>query len=531
MNGTIILLQARLNSKRLNKKALLNIKKIPFIVLSSKRLSNTGIKLKVVTSNNKNDDKLVEVLKKNKISYFRGSKKNVLGRMVNSLTKYDDSTIVVRATSDNIIPDGNLIEEMIIEMKKRKVPYLNCDTLKSGLPYGLGVELIKLKELRKRNKYNNSSNEKEHVTTIIKKKYSGNKYIFDNYSFLNLSHIRCTVDYKEDFLKIIKLFERVNDPINFTWKQFGNKILINNTINKKISKFIIGGAQFGLQYGIRNRKIDFKTMSKIINKANRIGIKIIDTAQNYNDSELKVGKVLDGIKQNKLKVISKFKIHKYKNREKNENIINQSIAKTLKNINKKKIYAMLFHHSSDIFINNKSFLKTELKNSKFKKIGVSIYDPIEIYKVIKIPQIQVIQIPFNILDFRWQEHIKRIQSIKHDLGIEIHARSCFLQGLLLSTRIKDWEKRGIMQHKKILKWLTNQTSTIRRQSIADLCLAYVRSQSWIDSVVIGVDNMKELNENIKLFKLPILNIDDLKKIELSRPRVKENILNPTTWSN
>ena len=70
---------ARLASKRLKNKALLEINNVPLILIIYKRVLKIFPKKKIVvaTSNNKSDDKLVKFCKKYKINFFRGDLRNV----------------------------------------------------------------------------------------------------------------------------------------------------------------------------------------------------------------------------------------------------------------------------------------------------------------------------------------------------------------------------------------------------------------------------------------------------------------------
>ena len=54
-------------------------------------------------------------------------------------------------------------------------------------------------------------------------------------------------------------------------------------LNKKI---IMGGAQFGMNYGIANKngEISFKNLNKILNYAIKRKVHIIDTATSYKSS-------------------------------------------------------------------------------------------------------------------------------------------------------------------------------------------------------------------------------------------------------
>ena len=165
----VIVLQVRLNSSRLYGKALMKINKIPILILAAKRLSNKGHKVIVATSNNKIDDPIISCLKKYNLDYYRGDSKNVLKRIVDALEDFKDNTTVVRATADNIFPDGNLVDEMYSYYVSKKLSYLGSNGVDSGLPYGVSLELIKLRELKVANRIVKKITDREHVTLFTKR--------------------------------------------------------------------------------------------------------------------------------------------------------------------------------------------------------------------------------------------------------------------------------------------------------------------------------------------------------------------------
>ena len=78
-------------------------------------------------------------------------------------------------------------------------------------------------------------------------------------------------------------------------------------MKKRLSKISLGSANFGLNYGINNKKkIKFYEVEKILNFANKVKICKIDTAQSYGDSEKVIGKYIDKFKT-KWNVTSKLK--------------------------------------------------------------------------------------------------------------------------------------------------------------------------------------------------------------------------------
>ena len=68
-----------------------------------------------------------------------------------------------------------------------------------------------------------------------------------------------------------------------------------------------------------------------------------------------------------------------------------------------------------------------------------------------------------------------------------------------------------------------------RENRADLCIAYVRGKPWIDSLVIGMETVEQLNRNISLFKNKPLTAAEQKLVEASLAEVPAELLNPALW--
>ena len=99
---------------------------------------------------------------------------------------------------------------------------------------------------------------------------------------------------------------------------------------------------------------------------------------------------------------------------------------------------MLSKHGSKIFKNLKHFKKKKY----FNKIGISIYDTRVLNFIVSNYDLDIVQCPYNILDKRilitgWFDKLKK-------LGIEVHARSIFLQGLLVD--------KSLIKKKYFRKW-------------------------------------------------------------------------------
>lgn len=222
----IYVIQARTNSTRLPAKVLLPINGIPVAVLAAKRASNLGAKTIVLTSNEKTDDYLCAILESNDIEYYRGSLNNTLDRFVTALQEYEDDTIVVRLTADNVVPDGKFISAVVNVFIGSSFKYLSTTGEATGLPYGLSVEVMYLSSLREASINTTDSFDCEHVTPYIKRQHGENTY--NELSYLNLAHLHCTIDTCDDYLYMANVLHSVSDVINESHENIINILHENN---------------------------------------------------------------------------------------------------------------------------------------------------------------------------------------------------------------------------------------------------------------------------------------------------------------
>ena len=244
-------------------------------------------------------------------------------------------------------------------------------------------------------------------------------------------------------------------------------------------KIVIGSAQFGLKYGISNSKgkTQIKEVDKILTFCNLNGIDSIDTAYAYGESEEVLGK----LNVNNFKIISKF-IPESTSVTSIENQIDTS----LKRLKIECIYAYLAHRPLEVSSADWRLLNKLKAEGKFKKIGFSFNEPSEIDYIIKrgfIPDI--IQAPFNYLDNRFEE---KLRLLKDDYKVEIHTRSVFLQGLFFT------DPNSLSPFFNPLKEELVKISKLDKK--AGSLLKFVISKDFIDKVVVGSNNLKQLEHNI-----------------------------------
>jgi len=201
------IIQARMLSERFPGKVMKILSGKPMIehlLISLTHCKNID-EIIVSTTSNKNDDPLVEFLKKNNWNYFRGDEHDVLLRYVNTLKQFP-ADYVVRITADNPLTDPEIVDSVIEQTLLTKSDYSSNHLIKT-FPLGYVVEVISAKTLLKIEQLTQNPEDREHVTWFVYQ----NRDKFNTSNFLapiNLSHPnwRLTVDTKEDFQLVEKIF-------------------------------------------------------------------------------------------------------------------------------------------------------------------------------------------------------------------------------------------------------------------------------------------------------------------------------------
>ena len=206
----VAIIQARCNSSRLKNKVLENVVGKPLIERIIDRVEECSLvhNIVVATSKNSSDDVLEQWCRKNTVNIYRGCEDDVLSRYYESAVAFNAS-IIVRITADDPLKDPDVIDRAIALQEDTRADYVS-NTLEPTFPEGIDVEVFTFEALEKAHNEAKLSSEREHVTPYIWK----NKKIFHIENFAhteNLSHMRWTVDYKEDLDFIIAIYEKLHD--------------------------------------------------------------------------------------------------------------------------------------------------------------------------------------------------------------------------------------------------------------------------------------------------------------------------------
>lgn len=288
-------------------------------------------------------------------------------------------------------------------------------------------------------------------------------------------------------------------------------------------RICLGTVQLGQYYGINNalgRKPDLKESFGLLEKAIRLGINFFDTASVYGDSEKILGDF--GINRFNVKIISKLR----PNLPSDSNLVLQEIKTSLKNLKLNSLEGYLFHDAEDFY---KPELLRGLKLVKekglSKNIGVSIYEPEDAINVVKDKDIDIIQIPYNVLDQRLND--TNFFEIAEKNNVTVFARSSFLQGLLLMTREKIPPNL-----KDAWSYIETFQNISRRYKFtpSEAALLFSYCHKKIDYVLFGVETIEQLELNFKILDKASQFADCYEELSGKFKNVDRKIIVPSLWS-
>jgi glutamate-1-semialdehyde aminotransferase/aryl-alcohol dehydrogenase-like predicted oxidoreductase len=278
-------------------------------------------------------------------------------------------------------------------------------------------------------------------------------------------------------------------------------------------KIILGTAQTDLNYGFNKNK----NLSSLINTIKEKKF-TLDTAPTYKNVEF----FFAAFHETKIRINSKLPAIECKLEMFEKNLIEQ-IKLVFKKVDNRNLDTIFIHDPLLPLDKNRWKIVykhlTKLKKAgRIKKIGASVYNTYELNRILKVFTPNVVQFPVNIFNqsFLKNDYLKKLKK----KNIELHARSIFLQGLLLQKKntnpkyFKNWE----LLFNNWYKFLKKSNS-----SGLEMCLQFIFNQKIIDKYIIGVDNSFQLEEIIKFiknFKYKQVSVDqfDLDDENLTDPR-------------
>ena len=293
------------------------------------------------------------------------------------------------------------------------------------------------------------------------------------------------------------------------------------------SRLVLGTAQHGMHYGIANKtgQPDFHTVESMVAEAWTYGVREFDTAQAYGESESVLGRVLSSLGiTRQARVISK--LHPSLDHQ-DANALGAALQQTMARLGQARLYGLMLHRENLLDLWDAGLgqtLHAFVASGLVEHIGVSVYTPQAALRALKRSGIDLVQLPANILDRRF-EKVGVLREAQR-CGKQVYVRSVFLQGLLLMD-VDDLPEsmrfaRAVIER---LAAFSRKTGFLRKQ----LALGYVRSVYPTQKVILGCETLRQVAENIQFWS------DELPKEIIAKlcrefENTDEKLLNPSFWS-
>ena len=280
-------------------------------------------------------------------------------------------------------------------------------------------------------------------------------------------------------------------------------------------KIVLGTVQLGIPYGINNAsgKPSQTEAFAILDSAYDHGIRILDTADGYGEA-LKVIGDHNRATRRSFRIINKFKS--------DDTPLHQKLENSLKLLNATSLYCYMYHQVSDYAAGIEKKNLAELKGrGLIQNVGLSLYSTEELEIVINDADINIIQLPVNILDFGAKK--RKLIDQARKAGKEIHARSVYLQGLFFKDA--DTFSGNIQPLKQYVERL-DRICKANNMSVRTSALNFVLHQDCIDRVLLGIEQADQIKENLD----SIMPSFDSSVFESLRVKAEDaHLLNPVNW--
>ncbi len=260
----------------------------------------------------------------------------------------------------------------------------------------------------------------------------------------------------------------------------------------KAGMLALGTAQFGLDYGISNAegKPPQEQAHQVIARACAAGISLLDTASAYGDAEAVIGRCADA---GAMAVVTKTP------RLTGDSVdrvttLETAFAFSLARLGRSRVHGLLIHQPADL--DGKagdavwSAMREIKESGRAAKLGVSVYARSELDAVLDRFEPDLVQLPLSLLDQRALRD-GTIEELRAR-GIEIHARSLFLQGLIFLPL------EGLAPYfAPIAGRLADLHQAIGEAGSTPLAAAlHFGCRSGVDRIVVGVQSVSQLEESL-----------------------------------
>jgi len=299
------------------------------------------------------------------------------------------------------------------------------------------------------------------------------------------------------------------------------------------SEASLGTAEIGIDYGFKGSsnysRPTVQNSIRLIQSSINQGVNWLDTARAYGNSEEIIGQALRDVSPKPYiasKVIfspEEIGTDSVSLRE----VVFRSIEESLRALQIDSIALLHIHNATPEilrYISVQDALSEAQSQGKIQHIGATCYQEEGALAVMDCPLFSVIQVPFNLLNQQMSQRVFP-EAAKRNIGIFV--RSAFLRGVLTDQINSLPVKLAPLRHhaSQILDILGSEVSGLAEAAIR-FCLSFPE----ISSVLMGLKNEVELQDNLSSFAKGALPEDLMSKIK-ALPQPDPTLADPLYWED
>lgn len=258
------------------------------------------------------------------------------------------------------------------------------------------------------------------------------------------------------------------------------------------AKLGLGTVQFGIDYGVSNPdgQVARDEVARILALARDVGIHTLDTAVAYGESESVLGQLLAD--NDSFEIVTKT-VSLGSDRIGGGELerVRAGFRSSLNRLRRVSVKTLLVHNANDLLVPGGEQIYEQMcawrDAGAVERIGISAYDAMQIEAVFTRYDLSVVQLPVSVMDQRLIRTGTIAALAKR--GVAIHARSVFLQGLLLldgrqlPAQFSAWHQQ--LENYRFFLEAHGVTAT-------EAAIGFVRSLPGVEVILVGVQSRGQL---------------------------------------
>lgn len=267
-------------------------------------------------------------------------------------------------------------------------------------------------------------------------------------------------------------------------------------------RITLGTAQLAAGYGATRRGSDAPSVTdvaRLLEAARELGIGRIDTAADYGDAERLLGAAGLGGFSVDAKLPALPPALKHSDAEGIASWVRMHVEQSLERLRVPSLAALLLHRptviTSAVGPTVVAAVGELQQEGLVGQLGASVYGPDEGLPLVDaVPGLSIIQAPVSAVDRRMlaPQVVKRLEAD----GVELHARSVYLQGLLLvrPTRRPIWARAFDGALRPWDDWV--EQNALDTAEIATAALGFVFRRTEVSRVIVGAEDAEQLRATV-----------------------------------